>query len=98
MNHIEELDELLEGHGFLLWEWAADGTACWEHTEHQDTAFPLTTRAYVAHADQGRDLVFRLEHMDFRGPFYTKPLDQLDHRELDTLLRTVITDDEGDED
>lgn len=96
MNRHDDLDQLLEGHAFEAWEWSADGTATWQRTDYVSSAYPLTTRACIVHDDDGGPLTFQLEHDDFRGPFYTKPLDHLDLRELDNLLDALCGDEEDD--
>lgn len=99
MNHPAWLNELLDAYEFDPWEWSADGTASWERTDRRKTAFPRTTRACITRVggDAG-PLVFHLEHVDFRGPFYTADLDRLDPHELDGLLSELFPaeDDEDD--
>lgn len=98
MSSIEELDEVLAWHGFALQQWAPDGTASWEYTDHGHPGFPLTTRAFIARTGDGAELVFHVEHRDSRSPFYAKPLDRLDLRELDDLLRDTLGEEDEDED
>lgn len=97
MSHIEELDELLQPYGFDLWEDAADGTATWQHTHYDGSPFPLTTRVCIRRANDDDGLVLNVEHEDFRGPFYTKPLRHLDVQELVGLLNGVMPDEEDDD-